>query len=98
MTDIEKEINELAGDLIIKADNPLIDESVRKIYGYGINAFKNKVIAFLENKVVIKESDIKDMLGELSESIDSMSDTQVTNAYNEGIETAQNIIYKYLHM
>ena len=98
MTDVEKEINELAGYLIAKANNPLIDESIRKIYGYGINAFKNKVIAFLENKIVIKESDIKDMLSELSESIDSMSDTQVTNAYNEGIEVAQDIVHKYLHI
>ena len=97
MTDIGKEINELAGDLIAKADNPLIDESVRKIYGYGINAFKNKVIAFLENKVVISKSDVVDMFTELSESIDSMSDTKEAYGFNDGIEEAQYIVHKYLH-
>lgn len=98
MTDIEKEINELAGSLIAKYDNPLIHEFIKRAYNYGVNDFKNKVISYLENKVVISKSDVVDMLTELSESIDSMSDTQVTNAYNEGIEAAQDIVHKYLRI
>lgn len=97
MIDIVKEINTIAGDLAVKYENPLIHEFIKRAYNYGVNDFKNKVISYLENKVVISRSDVVDMFTELSESIDSMSNTQVTNAYNEGIETAQDIVHKYLH-
>lgn len=98
MTDIEKEINELAGNLLVKYDNPLIHEFIKKAYNYGVNDFKNKVISYLENKVVISKSDVVDMFTELSESINDMSDTQETYAYNEGVETAQDIVHKYLRI
>lgn len=97
MTDIGKEINELAGSLIAKYDNPLIHEFIKRAYNYGVNDFKNKVISYLENKVVISKSDVVDMLTELSESIDSICDTKEAYGFNDGIEAAQDIVHKYLH-
>jgi len=97
MIDIVKEINTIAGDLAVKYDNPLIHEFIKRAYNYGVNDFKNKVISYLENKVVISKSDVVDMFTELSESINDMCDTKEVYGYNEGIETAQDIVHKYLH-
>ena len=97
MIDIIKEINIIAGDLAAKYDNPLIHEFIKMAYNYGVDDFKNKVISYLENKVVISKSDVVDMFTELSESINDMCDTKEAYGFNDGIEEAQYIVHKYLH-
>lgn len=97
MINSEKDINTIAGELIAPyKDNPMIAGKMFYVYQYGINCMKNRVNEYLKNKAVLSSGEIAEMFEALSNSIDSMSTGNITDAYNYGIETAQDIICRYL--
>lgn len=96
MINSEKDINTIAGELIAPyKDNPMIAGKIFYTYQYGINCMKNRVNEYLKNKAVLSSGEIAEMFEALSNSIDSMSTGNITDAYNK-VKTAQDIICRYL--
>lgn len=97
MIDTYKDINQIAGNLIVAyKGSPMISEDMFRVYQHGIISMRDKVSEYLANKAVLSGGEIVDMFELLSNSIDCMSDTELADAYNRGIETAQDIIGGYL--
>lgn len=97
MIDTYKDINQIAGNLIVAyKGNPMISEDMFRAYQHGIISMRDKVCEYLKNKTVLSGGEIVDMLESLSYSIDDMSNDRITDAYNKGIEDAQDIVYKYV--
>lgn len=97
MINSEKDINTIAEELIsLYKDNPMLSEELFQAYQYGVNRMKFWVNEYLKNKAVLSGGEIVEMLESLSNSINDMSDDRIADAYNKGIETAQDIVYKYV--
>ena len=97
MMDTYKDINQIAGNLISAyKGSPMISEDMFRAYQHGIISMRDKACEYLANKAILSSGEIVDMFGLLSNSINSMSDDDITDAYNYGIETAQKIIGRYL--
>ena len=97
MINSEKDINTIAGELIAPyKDNPMISDDMFRAYQYGIISMRDKMSEYLANKAVLSGGEIVEILESLSNSINSMSDDNIADAYNKGIETAQDIICRYL--
>ena len=97
MMDTYKDINQIAGNLIIAyKGSPMISEDMFRAYQHGIISMRDKVSEYLSNKTILRNGEVAEMLEALSNSIDCMSDTELADAYNRGIETAQYIIGGYL--
>ena len=97
MINSEKDINQIAGNLISAyKGSPMISEDMFRAYQHGIISMRDKVNEYLSNKTILRNGEVAEMLKALSNSIECISDTELVKTYNQGIETAQDIIYKYI--
>lgn len=99
MINTEKEMNEIAETVLSEMyNNPLIQKDTYEIFAYGVNYYKKNIIKYLSNKIIITNGEAVEIFKKLRNAICDAFNTPEEDAYNEGINYAQDIVCNYIHL